>query len=301
MEEKERKRTSQPVVFSMENDQCVWSRAGVLKPSKCVNAFDCLGCSIDKGVLAGYENQRKASGSGDTRIPRMVLMMRKGKCRHMLSGRISYGSCSFGWNCARCPFDQMVEDTSYLPNFKKPVIEKTSGFDVARNYYYHQGHTWARIEYGGLVRVGLDDFALRLLGPQDRIDLPGLGERVGQSRPAAVLNRSGKEAATLCPLDGSVVAVNRNIANDAARANEAPYGDGWMMVIQPKEMRKNLKNLLFDSDGLEWTDKEAGRLNTMLGADPRYPLMASGGEAVRDIYGMVPEIGWDRLVREFLT
>jgi hypothetical protein len=72
-------------------------------------------------------------------------------------------------------------------------------------------------------------------------------------------------------------------------------------VIQPKELRKNLKNLLFDSESLEWTDKEAGRLNTMLGADPRYPLMATGGEAVKDIFGMAPELGWDRLVREFLS
>lgn len=286
MESKEGTRKNQPVVFSMENDLCVWSRAGVLKPSKCVNAFDCLGCIIDKGVLASYENKRRDLDLKDTLPPRMALMMRKGKCRHMLSGRISYGSCSYGWDCGRCPFDQMIEDTGYLPNYRKPVIEKTSGFDVARNYYYYEGHTWARVEYGGMVRIGVDDFALRLLGPQDRIELPGLGAKVGQGRPAAVLNRSGKEAPTMSPVDGSVVAVNQKISSDARRANDSPYGDGWVMVIQPKELRKNLKKLLFDSEGLEWTDKEAVRLNTLLGADPRYPLMASGGEAARDIYGM---------------
>lgn len=43
------KRQREPVVMSMVNDQCVWSRAGVIKPVKCINAFDCLGCTTDQG------------------------------------------------------------------------------------------------------------------------------------------------------------------------------------------------------------------------------------------------------------
>jgi glycine cleavage system H lipoate-binding protein len=300
MEQKDRKQTRQPVVFSMTNDQCVWGRAGVIKPTKCINAFDCLGCSFDQRVLAKFDDQRKASGQTDPRPPRMLLMMHKGKCRHMLSGRISYGLCSYAYNCVNCAFDQMLEDTSNLPNLRSPQIDKTSGFDVARDHYYHHGHAWARVEYGGRVRVGIDDFALRLLGPQDDIEVPGLGSTVGQSRPAAVLKRSGKEAATLCPVDGRVVAINQDVKRRAATANGAPYGDGWLMVIQPTNLRNNLKNLFFDAESLTWIDDEAARLGTLLGEDPRYPLVPSGGEAMRDIYGTVPEIGWDRLVQEFL-
>jgi hypothetical protein len=29
-------------------------------------------------------------------------------------------------------------------------------------------------------------------------------------------------------------------------------------------------------------------------------MAATGGEAIKDIYGAVPEIGWNRLVEEFL-
>jgi glycine cleavage system H lipoate-binding protein len=300
MDTKDRKKTMQPVIFAMENDQCVWGRAGVIKPTKCVNAFDCLGCALDQRVLSNFDEQRKASGQSDSRPARMLLMMRKGKCRHMLSGRIPYGSCSYAYDCVRCPFDQMIEDTSYLPNLKRPEVERASGFDVARNYYYHHGHSWARVEYGGRVRVGLDDFALRLLGPQDEIQIPSLGSTVGQSHPAAVLKRSGKEAASLCPVDGQVVATNHNLLKRAATANDAPYAEGWLMVIQPKSLRNNLKNLFFDSEGMAWIDDEASRLGGLLSGITGYPTMPTGGEALKDIYGTVPEIGWDRLVREFM-
>ena len=60
MKTTEQKSVRQPVVFSMTNDQCVWGRAGVIKPTKCINAFDCLGCSMDHQVLTKFEQKRKS-------------------------------------------------------------------------------------------------------------------------------------------------------------------------------------------------------------------------------------------------
>lgn len=304
MKTTEQKSVRQPVVFSMTNDQCVWGRAGVIKPTKCINAFDCLGCSMDHQVLTKFEQKRRVEGKSDPRPPRMLLLMNQGKCRHMLSGRISYGLCSQGYDCVKCPFDQMIEDASYLPNLKPPVVDATSGFQIARDHYYHYGHTWARVEYGGRVRVGIDDFALRLLGPQDKIEIPGLGSSVGQNRPQAVLKRNGQEAPTLSPVDGKVVAVNQKLINKTTVANEDPYGEGWLMVIQPTSLRNNLKNLFFGQESLAWIDDEFFRLQRLMGEvrgeEIQYKMAATGGEAQKDIFGEIPEIGWDRLVNEFL-
>lgn len=295
-----KRKMGRPYVYFMTNDLCVWSRAGVLKQTKCFNAFDCLGCKLDKRVLTDFEKKQDGAKNTDIRPVRMQLLMKQGKCRHMLSGRVSYSLCSYGYNCAKCPYDQMIEDTSYLPNLKATQCDKTSGFDVARDHYYHYGHTWARVEYGGRVRVGIDDFAFRLLGEQDEIELPGLGATVGQNRTQAIIRRSGKEAETLSPVDGKVVAVNHKVANNAGIANDTPYDDGWLMVIQPSSLRKNLKNLFFGDESLAWVDDEAGRLTNLLGEKTGYQMAATGGEARKDIYGAVPEIGWDRLVEEFL-
>ena len=304
MEKKDQNRSRQPVVYSMVNDQCVWGQAGVIKPLKCINAFDCLGCAMDQRVISGFEEKRRAAGKSDRLPARLLLLMNQGKCRHMLSGRISYGLCSHGYNCLKCPFDQMIEDTSYLPNLKPPVVDATSGFSVARDHYYHFGHTWARVEYGGKVRIGIDDFALRLFGPQDEIQIPGLGATVEQNQPNAVLKRNGKEAPALSPINGKVVAVNHKVLGKTNLANEDPYGEGWLMVIQPTSLRNNLKNLFFGDESLAWIDDEFFRLQTILGSLTgegfRYKMAATGGDALSDIYGEIPEIGWDRLVKEFL-
>ena len=156
------------------------------------------------------------------------------------------------------------------------------------------------MEYGGRVRVGLDDFALRLLGPQDEIDLPGLGSLTGQGEHMAVLKRESKAAETLSPVDGHVVAVNHKLKRNASTANDSPYYEGWFMVVQPANLRKNLKNLFFGTESLAWVDDEATRLNTLLSEETGYSMAATGGEAVKDIYGSVPGVGWNRLVDAFL-
>ena len=69
-----------------------------------------------------YEEKRSTAGKTDKRSPRMLLLMNQGKCLHMLSGIISYGLCTYRYNCAKCSFDQMIEDTGYLQNLKPTLI-----------------------------------------------------------------------------------------------------------------------------------------------------------------------------------
>lgn len=147
--------------------------------------------------------------------------------------------------------------------------------------------------------MGIDDFALKLLGPQDEIKLPRLGTSLKQNQPRVRMVRDNNEAETLSPLDGTVVAVNPRIASKAGSANASPYTEGWLMVLQPKNLRKSLKNLFYGVESLAWMDDEAIRLTALLEEDG-HRMAATGGDAVEDIYTAVPEIGWNRLVETFL-
>jgi glycine cleavage system H lipoate-binding protein len=294
------KKTGQPFVFGATNKLCVWSRAGVVKPVACMNAFDCLGCAFDQKVQANFEKRQPAATMVDSRSTRMRMLINQRKCRHMLSGRVQYKLCGHGYDCLRCPYDQMLEESASSSQLNTPVCDSASGFNVARDYYYHHGHTWARVEYGGHVRVGLDDFASRMLGPLDDIELPKLGQNVEQNRPQAELSRGANKAQALSPVDGKVLAINPRVSRRAADAHERPYDDGWFMVVQPTSLRKNLKNLLFGNESTAWMDDEASRLSGLLSESSNYQLAATGGEAVSDIYGSVPNVDWNRLVDEFL-
>jgi len=293
----------QAVVYDMTSNLCVWSRAGVIKPTPCINAFDCLGCPMDRKLKEDIAKGRlkdgrvPASWRLNSDLPRRPVEEKK--CRHMLSGRVSVKYCVNDYDCAHCVYHQMMEEST----LRDPPVcaDQTlvNGFSVARNYYYHSGHSWARVEYGGRVRVGLDDFASRVFAPAG-FKLPGLGAAVGQGDPGFGLLRGDLTAECLSPVEGVVVAVNPKARGNGAPRTDMPYDDGWLMVIEPVRLRNSLGNLFFEEESLAWMEEESGRLTSMVAEETGHELAATGGRAVADIYGQVPELGWDRLRDSFL-
>ena len=297
------KNKKRPIVFDMTSNLCVWVNTGLMPPSPCINAFNCLSCPVDKKMQARVLQKGIAKGPAcDLQIPlhkRMVQSHTTRKCRHMLSGRVAYKYCVHNYDCATCAYHQMIEDEAMTLSATKVEQTFNSGFSLAKRYYYHRGHTWARVEYGGRVRVGVDDFAMRLVGALDHFNLPVLGQNIRQGRPEIGISRGKLKAESISPIEGTVVAVNSKVAEDPGTANRDPYGEGWLMIVEPVKLRVDLKNLIYGDESTLWIEDEVCRLGAMMADDAPYPLAATGGRAVNDIYGEMPELGWDNLVNAF--
>ena len=293
-----KKAQNRPQVFDMTSNQCVWARTGLMAPFPCMNAFNCLDCSVDRQMQRQIV-QRKTAALVVRSTPEENAVA-PGKCRHMLSGRVSYKYCMNQYDCAACEFHQTIEAETLHQPVTDASSEVVAGFAVARRYYHHRGHAWARIEYGGRVRVGMDDFSMRLLGPMDTVKLPPLGTTVTQGGAHVDMFRDNLNARVRCPVDGIVVAVNPRVMADAALPNQAPYDTGWLMIIEPTRLKRNLKNLMFQEESLAWIEEESSRLTELVAKESGFRLAATGGRAVSDIFGQMPELGWQNLVSTFL-
>jgi hypothetical protein len=104
----------------------------------------------------------------------------------------------------------------------------------------------------------------------------------------------------LAPMKGVVLATNQKALKDPDLVRKDPYGQGWLMVIEPRGLKKNLKSLLFEKETTAWLNAEARRLEEMVTAAYGIPLAATGGEIVDDIFGNLTHLKWNDLVREFL-
>jgi glycine cleavage system H lipoate-binding protein len=181
----------------------------------------------------------------------------------------------------------------------KPAYTLASGFSLADGYYYHLGHSWARFEHGGRVRVGFDDFLVKVFGAAEAVTLPPLGEKVRQSKPGWTFLRDDHQAAVLSPVTGTVLAVNHKAAAHPEITREDPYQEGWLFIVEPDMPKRNLKGLYFGNECFSWMEKEGQRLMHLMG--PEYEsLAATGGTLVDDVVANLPEIGWKALVKAFL-
>jgi len=290
--------------FQVLENECIWMKAGVVNYRRCDNDFDCQTCPFDKSM-------RKAMGvdqspSTASIAPRWVSYLKRRydgtarPCRHALTGRIDAPKiCTQNYECFHCAFDQMLDEMDLVKTVAAPAFHRVSGYKMAQGYYYHMGHSWARFEHGGRVRVGMDDFSGKVFGTPETLDLPPLGERLKQNQVGWTFARSGHDAAVLAPVSGTVLAVNQNACNHPEITTEDPFHQGWLFIMEPDMPKRNLKGLYFDAESRAWLAREVEDLLGLLG--PQYDrLAATGAEPVRDFYAHFSEIGWNRLVRRFL-
>ena len=172
-------------------------------------------------------------------------------------------------------------------------------FRVPSGYHFHRGHTWARPEDGGLLRVGMDDFARLFLGRPRAVLLPAVGERVEQGEKGWSVEVGGHEVPLLSPAQGEVAEINEEAVANPDLVQHDPYGRGWLLKIRTSRPAAGLKNLLPASLARPWMDATSRRLGRMMGADLGVVLQ-DGGVLVS---GIARELGgedWPRLAAEML-
>jgi glycine cleavage system H lipoate-binding protein len=292
------------VGFQVVEDECIWMKAGVVNFRTCDNAYDCFNCPFDKGM----RNAMKSDTPTDAinQVPGWVHHLKQKyhgtsrPCRHALTGHIDAPKiCAMNYECYHCPYDQMMDEIDLAGMSSRPNYETVSGFKMAQGYYYHTGHSWARFDHGGRVRIGFDDFLVKLFGEIEELNLPPLGSDLKQDQVGWEFGRDSRKAAVLSPVTGKVLAVNKSIEEHPAIASQDPYQEGWLFILEPNMPKRNLKGLFFEDEGFHWMEQESQKLLGLVGQDYQQ-LAATGGEVIHDIYGQVPNLSWKQLVNTFL-
>jgi glycine cleavage system H protein len=111
---------------------------------------------------------------------------------------------------------------------------------------YTKEHEWAR-ENEGRVTVGISDFAQDALGDVVYVDLPEPGSEVRANEALGEIESTKSVSDVFSPVTGTVVERNQLVDERPELVNEAPYGDGWLVVIELSD-RTELDRLL-DAEG----------------------------------------------------
>jgi glycine cleavage system H protein len=97
---------------------------------------------------------------------------------------------------------------------------------------YTKEHEWVRVE-GGLVRVGITDFAQDALGDVVYVDLPDVGTELHAGQAFAEVESTKSVSDVFSPIEGSIVERNALVDEHSELVNEQPYGDGWLVLVTP--------------------------------------------------------------------
>jgi glycine cleavage system H lipoate-binding protein len=180
-----------------------------------------------------------------------------------------------------------------------PARAMRSWFAMPDGLHFHRGHAWAAPEADGVFRVGIDDFAQRLVGRADAVDLPRAGTLVEAGAPGLNLRFDGHAVKVLSPVGGEVVATNPAVREDTRVLCDDPYGKGWLMKVRVPRTASALSNLLSGRAARAWMDDAAESLSTLMG--PKLgPVLQDGGVPVSGFARELSPEGWRRIAEELL-
>ena len=99
---------------------------------------------------------------------------------------------------------------------------------------YTSEHEWIRVE-GNEAYVGITDYAQSELGEIVFIDVPSVGETIGQGEVFGSIEAVKTVSDLNMPVTGEVLELNAELDAAPELVNNDPYGKGWIIRISVKD------------------------------------------------------------------
>ena len=121
--------------------------------------------------------------------------------------------------------------------------------EVPEKLKYSKDHEWVKIE-GDVGIIGVTDYAQSELGDIIYLDITasiGIDVKIGEAIGSIEAVKTVSDVYS--PISGRLIDINLSINDNPSLVNEDPYGEGWVLKIEPSEV-KELDELL-DADAYQ--------------------------------------------------
>ena len=96
---------------------------------------------------------------------------------------------------------------------------------------YTAEHEWVLPAEGGVVRVGITDYAQGALGDIVFVTLPAVGDEVSAGQAFGEVESTKSVSDVYAPLAGTVTGRNDELDAQPELVNSDPYGAGWLVEL----------------------------------------------------------------------
>lgn len=189
-------------------------------------------------------------------------------CIWMEAGLIAYKLCNYDFDCEHCSFDAEMrwgghpeKPSASAGPPQAPVIRERETADVMEGYFYHQGHTWVKVEEGGdrgpfRFRIGLDGFAAKILPRVKSVILPRVSQAIRQGHVFCWVVCGSSTMPLVAPISGTVVALNLKVRARPQMISADPHVESWLVAVDVMDPEGDLSELRRGTDAVSWMASE---------------------------------------------
>jgi glycine cleavage system H protein len=137
-------------------------------------------------------------------------------------------------------------------------LVKVDDYEIVEGLYYSKDYMWMRVEEGK-VRIGVTDFVQQTLGEIGYVEFEGARKVINQlmrARPFGAFESAKGVFDLIAPVSGPVQQTNEQARSNPELINKDPYGEGWILIVSPTNLEKELTELMNFDEAVKWYKRE---------------------------------------------
>jgi CheY-like chemotaxis protein/glycine cleavage system H lipoate-binding protein len=158
---------------------------------------------------------------------------------------------------------KLLKPTVRITHLSAVEATKANEFAIPGGVFIAPGHAWAAVAEDGETRVGIDDFAKKLIGTVDEVILPNLGMAARKGQPLFTVRSGKRRVAFRAPVSGKVVNVNTRIAGSGEALDRTPYEHNWICIIDADQLDGELPDLKIGNAAVAFYQEELERFREL--------------------------------------
>lgn len=173
-------------------------------------------------------------------------------------------------------------------------------FAIPGGVFISPGHCWVSMEQNGAIKIGIDDFAKKLIGKVDSIELPNLGMAILAGQPLFSIKQGNRSVTFNSPISGKVTRINTVLQNNLEPLGITPYGTNWLCIIDADDLDKELKILNVGKAAVTFYQEDLEKfieLKKKSAAESNIKL--TGDEIYVGEFEKFDDTTWDKMINEF--
>ncbi len=132
----------------------------------------------------------------------------------------------------------------------------TQDFVIPAGIFISRNHCWLELNQDGTVNVGMDDFAKRVIGNIENLELPGPGLKVARGGTLFVIHTNNRSITFASPVKGNVVKSNNSLIGQLDDLEQTTYGKNWFCQIATDDIEEDLKYLMIGKSAQQFFEDE---------------------------------------------
>jgi CheY-like chemotaxis protein len=188
-----------------------------------------------------------------------------------------------------------------ITNGSGPITTRNGEFSIPGGLLISPGHCWASLSPDGSVKVGLDDFAKKLIGRVDGVELPKEETTLQAGQPLFSVRQGQRRIQFRAPVSGRILKVNQGLATTPGELESTPYHNHWVCKIEGQRLHAEISTLTIGQSAVTLFQDDIERFKALV-REPGTPDSSSEPEGAALCIGALERLSdaqWEKVTRTF--